>query len=163
MLNVPHFRQVRAFTCGPACLRMVLAYYEIADTEADISDAVGCTADAGTSPANMARYLRKRGFVAHSRTNCTLADIKADIKRGRVPIIAYQAHGGPGVDLSTTLLHGHYSIVVGVTGDRVTLCDPSAKTKHTHLDAATFLERWNDIDARGKQFFRWALTVRPKH
>lgn len=162
MLTVKHYRQQRCYTCGPACLRMVLDYFGKPDTEADISDAVGCTPEAGTSPANMARYLRKRGFVARSRSMRNLADIKADIKRGRPSIIAYQAWSGSGVELAASNDHGHYSIITAVTADRVTLCDPSAKTKRIHLDHETFLARWHDRCAKGCHYERWALSVRCK-
>jgi ABC-type bacteriocin/lantibiotic exporter with double-glycine peptidase domain len=139
---------------------MVLSHFGEAVTEADISDAVGCTPEDGTSPANLARYLRKRGYIVRSKTHQSLADIRADLKRGRLCIVAYQAWA-QGVDLAASNDHGHYSVVVGVS-DRVTLCDPSAKTKHTHLDSETFLARWHDRCAKGRNYERWALTVRRK-
>lgn len=160
-LAVPHRRQRTVYTCGPASLRMVLAYYGKADTEADISEAVSCTADAGTSPGNMARYLRKRGFVARSRSRRNLADIRADLRRGHPVIVAYQAWGGPGVDLSKTLSHGHYAVVVGATLERITLADPSAKKPRIHLDPSDFVNRWCDVDSKQRHYPRWGLTVRP--
>lgn len=162
MLAVPHHRQRTVYTCGPACLRMVLDYFDQPDTEADIAESVGCNSEDGTPPPNMARFLRKRGFVARSRAGLTLADIKADIKRGLPCIIAYQAWSGPGVDLSTTDEHGHYALIVGVGRDRVTLCDPSAKTKRLHIPTQEFLARWHDRCGRGVSYYRWALTVRPR-
>ena len=162
MLDVRHYRQCRAYTCGPACLRMVLDYYEIEAEEIDIEGASGCNKFHGTRPAQMARYLRKRGLVARARSNLTLADIKADIRRGLPSIVCYQAWSGPGVDLSTTVEHGHYAVIVGIGRNRVTLCDPSAKTKRIHIPAADFLARWRDVDSRGTKFPRWALTVSPR-
>lgn len=161
MLALRHFRQCRAYTCGPACLRMVLDYYGQAVTEADISDAVGCNSEDGTPPPKMARYLRKRGFVARSRSGRNLADIKADIKRGLPVIIAYQAWA-QGVDLANTLDHGHYSVIVGIGRDRVTLADPSAKTKRIHIPIQDFLARWHDRCAKGRNYERWGLTARRK-
>jgi predicted double-glycine peptidase len=141
---------------------MVLAYYEIEAEEIDIEGSSGCNKFHGTSPAQMARYLRKRGLVARSRSNLTPADIKADIRRGLPCIIAYQAWSGPGVDLSATDEHGHYAVIVGIGRNRVTLADPSAKTKRIHIPTQEFLARWHDRCGRGRNYPRWGLTVRPR-
>lgn len=162
MLAVPHHRQRTAFSCGPASLRIALEYFGVEVPEAEISEAVGCSSEHGSSPGALARYARKRGLIARSRRNLSLADLRADIRAYRVPIVAMQAWGGPGVDLSSSSDHGHYCLVVGVSTDRVTLCDPSAKTKHIHLDPETFLARWHDKCAQGRNYERWALTVRRK-
>lgn len=40
MLKIPYFKQNRDYTCGPACLRMVLAYYGIQQDEVTLDDAM---------------------------------------------------------------------------------------------------------------------------
>lgn len=162
MLNVPHRRQNTPYTCGPACLRMVLAAHGIVEPESTIAEAVNCTPEAGTSPANMAKYLRSKGFTAYGRRMLELADIKNGIKRGRLYIVCYQAWAGPGVDYPTTWSHGHYAVVTNVAPHRVTLADPSAKKPRIHIEPYEFLSRWRDLSANGTAYIRWGLAIGPK-
>ena len=162
MLDVPHLRQAKAFTCGPACVNMLLRYHGIVETELAIAEALGTTPREGTNPRTLASYLRAQGFVAHSKSRRNLADIKADINKGRPVIVAYQAHGPRGTDYATCWDQGHYGIVVDVDSKRVTLCDPSSKRSRRHYDISDFVARWRDISAGGVVFLQWGLSVGPK-
>lgn len=56
MLRVPYFKQNRDYTCGPACLRMVLAYYGIEQDEVTLTmlcrtNVFGTSLDAITTAA----------------------------------------------------------------------------------------------------------------
>lgn len=163
MLNVPHRRQSTAWSCGPACVRSILAYYGKRVPERKLIDALRCTPERGTDPASIALYLRKRGLRVQARPRSTMASLGKSAAAGWPTLVVYQDYGCcAAADLSTSLDHGHYSLVVGVDRDFVYLCDPSSKKKTRKIERATFLSRWRDIDASGRVFIRWALTVRPK-
>jgi predicted double-glycine peptidase len=54
MLQVPYFSQNRDYTCGPVCLRMVLAYWGYETDEVSLSMLCGTTVF-GTSATDYER------------------------------------------------------------------------------------------------------------
>ena len=165
MLAVKHYRQQRAFTCGPACVRSVLAYYGKRVPEKRLIEELGASSEHGTAPEKLAAFFRKAGFVCHANGRVGLTKLRRITGTlGQPCIVAFQDWGCcPQADLSTSYDHGHYAVVIGIDAEFVYLCDPSSKKKVRKIERATFLSRWRDIDASGRVFIRWALTVRPKH
>ena len=165
MLNVPHIRQSTGYSCGPACLAMVLRYYGHATSESKIIGPIGCTPELGTSPAQIARYLRAIRHKHKQQSRMTLSLLQAYLERGWPVIVAYQAwpHKPSQTDLGQSWDHGHYSIVVDVAGGRVCLVDPSSKRPRRFLDADKFIASWRDIEASGLIYRRWGVAVGPRY
>ena len=162
MLAVPHLRQLRAWSCGPACVNMLLRYYGVTESEAYLVDALQANERDGTAPEAIRRFLVGRGFRTSRRG--TLADLANAIKRGRPVIVDYQDHGPRGVNYADAWDHGHYAVCVGVSETHVMLCDPSSKRPRRHLKTADFLARWHDIGfgLKPKFYVQWGLSVGPK-
>jgi len=61
MLTVPYFKQNRTYTCGPVCLRMVLAYWGYETDEVSLSMLCGTTVF-GTSGNQLVQAAQRLGF-----------------------------------------------------------------------------------------------------
>ncbi len=60
-LNVPHFKQEKWYTCGPACLRMLLAHFDVIASEEELEEAFGTT-ELGTTPIQIPEGAYKFGM-----------------------------------------------------------------------------------------------------
>ena len=166
MLAVPHIRQRTNYSCGPACLSMVLAFHGKAVDEQTLIRRTGATPEDGLSPAGIAKFLRRSRYSHKQQQRMTLALLKAYIDRGWPVIVAYQAwpHKPSETDLGRSWDHGHYSVCVAVADGRVCLVDPSSKRPRRWLDADKFIASWRDIEARGDRIYRrWGVAVGPQY
>lgn len=74
MLNVPYFQQNRYYTCGPVCLRMVLAYWGYETDEVSLSMLCG-TNIFGTSAKQLVSAAHRLGFESEYRFHSQLVQI----------------------------------------------------------------------------------------
>lgn len=161
MLAVPHHRQSTNWTCGPACLTMILAYYGRKPDEMAIAERVGCTPALGVDPGPMVSFLKDEGYRLKSKFGWTLEEVAKCLAKGWPVIVAYQdwAHKPSATDYATCWDNGHYAIVIGLKPDRVWLVDPSSERKRRSLHANDFLGRWRDLTEHGRQYHRWGVAV----
>ena len=133
MLPVQPFRQTPTY-CGPACLKMVLAYYGVHKTEKELARL--CSTDrSGTRPEHLVRGAHKLGFHAVLKEHATLADIKTYLSR-KIPVI---------VDWFSAD-EGHYSVVIGMDRTHIYLQDPELG-KQRSIDLQTFQRIWFDFSS----------------
>lgn len=159
MLDVPHYRQARVWSCGPASVRMILAYYACDETEADLIDELGASAKTGTHPEDIERALTKRGLPCRQAVNGHTLRLAVAT---RPVLVVYQDHAPRGTDYSTCWDHGHYAVVVACDRQSITLADPSSKRPRRKLKLADFFARWHDIDSTGRVFRQWGIAVGPR-
>jgi len=57
-LKVPYFKQEKWYTCGPACLRMLLACFDVTTSEGELVAACGTT-ELGTVPIQISEGAYK--------------------------------------------------------------------------------------------------------
>jgi ABC-type bacteriocin/lantibiotic exporter with double-glycine peptidase domain len=86
MSKVPYFKQNRDYTCGPACLRMVLAYYGIEQDEVTLTMLCG-TNVFGTSARQIVGVAQHFGPEARLTFFETLATLTAVLAEG-IPVLA---------------------------------------------------------------------------
>ena len=165
MLAVPHIRQRTNYSCGPACLSMVLAFHGKAVDEATLIRRTGATPEDGLSPAGIAKFLRRSRCSHKQQQRMTLSLLSAYLERGWPVIVAYQAwpHKPSETDLGRSWDHGHYSVVVSVDAGRVCLVDPSSKRPRRFLDADKFIASGRDIENSGRIYRRWGVAVGPRY
>lgn len=166
MLAVPHYRQRTNYTCGPACLRMVLDYWGKSLSEDTLTRRTGATPEDGLSPAGIVKFLRRNRYSHKQQQRMTLSLLNKYLQRGWPVIVAYQAwpHKPSQTDLGKSWDHGHYSVVVGLSDGRVCLVDPSSKRARRFLDADKFIASWRDIETRGDRIYRrWGVAVGPRY
>lgn len=165
MLAVPHIRQRTNYSCGPACLSMVLAFHGNAIDEQTLIRRTGATPENGLSPAGIARFLRASRYSHKQQQRMTLALLTAYIDRGWPVVVAYQAwpHKPSQTDLGQCWDHGHYSVVVGVADNFVWLVDPSSKRKRRRVEKTAFVASWRDIETNGRIYRRWGVAIGPRY
>ena len=61
--EVPYYKQEEWYTCGPACLRMLLKFIGTSASEEDVAKACGTT-ELGTTPMQLVKGSKVFGFDA---------------------------------------------------------------------------------------------------
>lgn len=113
MLKVKPHRQSHGF-CGPATLKMVLAYYGVDRSERALARLAGATREFGVDAPGLMRAARALGFRARVRDHATFSDIRRYVIDRKMPVI---------VDWFSAD-EGHYSVVVHVDRRHIYLQDP---------------------------------------
>lgn len=113
MLDVKPFRQTPGF-CGPACLKIVLGYYSLDKSEAELAKLSNCSKEKGTSAKGLVDAANKLGFKAEIKDNCSFGIIDKYLRK-KVPVI---------VDWFLND-EGHYSVVIDIDKENIYLQDPN--------------------------------------
>lgn len=143
-LDVPYYRQHRDYTCGPACLRMVLAYYGHETDEVSLTMLCG-TNVFGTGLSDLTNAARQLGFRAEY-THCeSLADLTDALARSIPPIAMVDAAKLYHVGEITPL--GHLVVVIGASVSEIVYHDPLID-RELRVTTEIFLRAW-EVFARG--------------
>lgn len=136
--------------CGPASLKMVLEFFGKRLSEAKLANLAGATAKKGVGAAGLIRAARKLGFKVYSKQNSSLTEVSKFLKLGLPAII----HWFPEDD-------GHYSVIAGITKNKICLADPQFGKIKT-ISRQEFLRRWFDYKTKkGKpRGWRWLMIVK---
>ena len=157
LVPVPLISQSSPWTCGPAALMAALVYFGVYDDpQSRLDDELGATPEDGTAVRSLVAVARRYGLAAHARTGLTIDDLTRALAGGAVVIVALQAWAAAEEsDWRSHWEDGHYVVVVGVTGDRVYVMDPSVRTGYAYLPRDQFVDRWHDYDQQGVETVVW--------
>jgi predicted double-glycine peptidase len=144
--HLPLTRQSTDYTCGPASLQSILAYYGEEWSEDTLAREVKSDPEEGTNYREIVRFARSKGLTADAREGMTIDDLARAIKEHRPVIVAIQAWGDHQEKYADDWEDGHYAIVVGVDDDNVYLMDPSTLGNYTFIPIPQFLARWHDAE-----------------
>lgn len=111
-------KQETEYSCGPACLRMVLEAYGISRTEAELRELTNCSV-LGTEPLNIVGAARGLGFATTGMFTLNLEQLSEKIGVGLYPIVLIRARLGP--DLPRDW---HCVVCTAVSERKVELLDP---------------------------------------
>lgn len=100
----------------------------------------------GTTRVDMIRTARRLGFMTRTKNNSTLRDIRWYLTR-KIPVIVLYIE--PGGD-------EHYSLVVALGKDSITLSDPY-HGRRVRYSRRAFKEIW-----RGQGHNAWTMAVYPR-
>jgi ABC-type bacteriocin/lantibiotic exporter with double-glycine peptidase domain len=139
-LETGNFKQSRAM-CGPACLKIVLAYFGKRASETLIAKACRASRLTGTSGSNLVKGAKRFGFRAELMDHADLRTIEKWLRRG-VPVIVDWMSTVAARGTSTAC--GHYSVVCGVDKHHILLQDPGIGRRR-RLSRRTFLNVWFDF------------------
>jgi len=126
----------RAGFCGPASLKMVLAFFGVKKSEKELGRLTGCTTRHGTTAQKIVRAARQLGFVAKTKDDSTIADLRRLVVGKRMPVIVdwFSADAG------------HYSVVVHIDKRFAYLNDPEL-ARVRKIDVNTFERVWFDFES----------------
>ncbi|HEX7651414.1 MAG TPA: C39 family peptidase [Candidatus Paceibacterota bacterium] len=123
LLEIKPFQEtLRAGMCGPASLKMVLDYFGIEKSEAELAELMGKT-DIGTSAAGFMSAAEALGFEGEVQNNSSYEDIQTRIERN-IPVIVNWFTRGRADYSDSEVADGHYSVVAGLDDQDIYLQDP---------------------------------------
>ncbi len=133
MLRVKSYKQSPSF-CGPACLKMVLEYYGIKKSEAELAKSAKTSLKFGTSAKNVLNVGKRLGLKGFIKDYADINGLKEFVLKKKVPVIVNWFSQD----------EGHYSVVVGIDEKNIHLMDPEFGKRRT-MDLVTFKRVWFDF------------------
>lgn len=158
MLPVKPFRQ-KPGLCGVASLKMVLDYFGLQKSEAELEKLTGASSQKGTSFEGMKKAAQEIGFFIEAKDSADFEDIKDWLDK-KIPVIVdwFSPYGGH--------TEGHYSVVVGLDKNYIYLQDPEIagihKIKRKDFKRVWFDFEGNFIETKNDLILRRIIVVRKK-
>ena len=142
LLNVPQYEQAHAGSCLPACVRMILAFWQYEISEEALAELFG-TQQFGT-PAPRIHRLEQLNFSVIYESG-TLSTIATYLNR-TIPCLVFLKTG----DLP--YWHGentaHVVVVVGFNEETISVNDPAFTKAPQNIPLDYFLLAWSEFDHR---------------
>lgn len=156
ILAVPAFQEtLRSGACGPASLKMVLAYFGIEKTEAELVHMCRTDPRLGTDEDGIRQAAEELGFAVEIKDESSIADVEKYLGRGIPVIVNWFSRGRPDYGVSE-VPDGHYSVVVAIDKGHIYLQDPEIGSLRK-LDIPDFLHVW--FDFKGEQVGSWSDMI----
>lgn len=139
-MNVPHFKQELDYSCLPACLRMVLAFYNQEFPESELRILLK-TRPGGTSPLQVTWRLPELGYeaVMQSGSQSTLRETLAAERPCIVHVWTQPLSYWPEEAI-------HSLVVVELSEDYVLVHDPILSSGPTSVPLEAFRRAWAATD-----------------
>ena len=129
--------------CGPACLKIVFAYFGRHLSEQKIAKACRSSVRSGTTGPNMVRGAKQFGFDAKVFDRSNFRTIAKWLRRGVPVIVDWMStvrNPGDGQPMAC----GHYSVVCGLEKSHIVLQDPGIGGRR-RISRDAFLNVWFDF------------------
>ena len=114
MLNIIPVKQKKGYWCGPASLKMVLAYYDVIAKESDLAKQTQANPQTGATAQALLETAKLYGLTGFIKNGAELSDLKHYVLDRQIPVI---------VDWFQ-IDDGHYSVVTNITKSHIYLADP---------------------------------------
>lgn len=115
MAQIPYYKQQTSYTCGPACMRMVLASLDIKKSENQITKLLGTNKIRGTNHRDFVSLAEKYKLRYSVNREATIDELKYYAKNHYKIIVCY---------FHPKDKEGHYAVVRKITPSKITLLDP---------------------------------------
>lgn len=146
LLPIKPFQEtLNAGMCGPASLKMVLAFYGIEVEEGEIAGRMHASADLGVTAEDLARVAQEFGLEASIRNEASFDDIGHLLEHNAPPIVDWFTVGRHDYPEEIAVPDGHYSVVVGLDENYIYLQDPEIGGMRK-LTRDAFERVWFDFD-----------------
>lgn len=152
--------QVNGYECGVACVQTILGTRGMKSNRLNLKKRLKTKPSYGTLSENIKEVLEDRGLRIMEKFMANMADIEAELGKGKLCLVAYQAWGAK--KYYEKLQCGHYSVIFGFEKDYLWLADPFVKGDRVRYRAGVrkirrevFEERWVDADGLD----HWMLAV----
>ena len=142
-LKVPLRQQTKPHTCLPACVRMVLAFHGLEQTEEELAKTFKTIPFLGTQPDNVVSGLERMGYHALWFENGTIERL-LELLGANWPVIAFLRaqdlpHGRTGL---------HAVVIVGIENNQILANDPS-QPEPISLELRIFAKMWANLGHQG--------------
>jgi predicted double-glycine peptidase len=113
MLKIKPYRQKRPGFCGPASLKIILDFYGIKKSEAEIGKICKNRETSGMRIPGFRRAAKKLGLKFFFKNNADFGDINGFLRKNTPVIVDWFSKDD-----------GHYSVAVGLDKKNIYLADP---------------------------------------
>lgn len=114
-MEIPFFKQETDYTCGAACVRMILASFGIKKSEKELAKIMGSSSRTGTWNRQFPILAEELKMSYIVRRHATPNDVRRMLKRGFSLVISF-------FDPKEKV--GHYAVVKSATASKIFLIDP---------------------------------------
>lgn len=146
LLVKPFQETLNAGMCGPASLKIILAYYGIDKTEKELYKLCGTKRNLGTDDMGLRKAAEHLGFKVKIKNSSSFKDIERWLDKG-VPVIVNWFTRGRKDYSESDVADGHYSVVAGIDNKSIYLQDPETGSMRK-LDKDDFMTVWFDFAGR---------------
>ncbi|HBD02016.1 TPA: hypothetical protein DCZ17_00690 [Candidatus Collierbacteria bacterium] len=129
--------------CGPAVIKMVLDFYGIEKSEAEVATLSNKDEDLGISDQDIKRVLESEGLRAVIKNFSSFEDIQSALDEGSPVIVDWFTRGRKDYG-EDEVADGHYSIAVGLDDKYIYLQDPEVG-RVRKIKREDFLRVWFDF------------------
>jgi len=161
-IYLPLVRQSTNYTCGVAAVQSVVTFFGSAESESDLARELHPDPENGTPVGNVVNFFNARGFQTSVREPMSLRMLEEAVGAGRPTMVLLQAWAGePGepIQWEKTWDSGHWVVVIGYDRENIYFMDPFKTAQYTFIEREEFLRRWHDVDAAGRKYIHFGLTV----
>ena len=147
-MKIPFFEQETDYSCGAACLRMVLGAFGIRKSEAVLMNVLEKKGEPGTPNRSLPEVAEKFKLNYVVRRNASIADVKWCLGHGFGVIVSY---------FDAIEQVGHFGVVKKIDSKKIHLLDPW----HGPLccySLKEFLPNWRSGFDKDK---RWFVAIKP--
>ncbi len=130
--NIPYFKQSTDYTCGPASLRMVFAFFNKNENEKNISIVAKTEKLYGTCRIHIVQTARDFGFRVHTDSRSSISKIEKFLVKDFPVIVRYHDQEED---------EAHYAVVYGRKNGYLYLRDPWFGPNF-RISEKEFLTRW---------------------
>ncbi len=148
MSDVPYHRQQQDYTCGPAVLKMVLAWYGKQEEEEVIAEKLGTNPKTGTTRKAMVSFLKQGGVKCRPITKATFDDLFVTASSNSIVVVNY---------VEPTDNEGHYALAIHASETTIVLHDPH-NGAFFEMSNEEFRKRWEGHHTRDKSR-GWMVVV----
>ena len=149
MVQIPYYEQQTKYTCGPACMRMVLASLGIHKTEDQITKLLGTNKIRGTNHRDFVSLAEKHKLRYSVNREATIDELKYYYKNHYKIIVCY---------FHPIDKEGHYAVVRKMTPNKITLMDPIDGPNKTY-SLSYFGKFWGSRKTYNKER-SWFMAIR---
>ena len=139
--EIPYYKQEKWYTCGPACLRMLLKYTGTSASKEDVAKACGTT-ELGTTPLQLVKGSKVFGFDADAFKHEDIDDLKYLLKNGNPVIVLLD----PGILYGGIQGFGHFIVITGFDNNNITYHDPDILDgQNAKCSIDRFMQAWSAL------------------
>ena len=155
MIRLTPFNQKPGF-CGPAALRVVLAYYGVNVSEERLTELCKTTQKEGTWHKDIVAAARAMEFSVYEKAGGTIEELKKYIVKKTPVIVGWYAFNDD-----------HYSVIYNITDAYIHTVDTEGhlKERKRHMSIKHFKEMWFDYDNPKnpkEKTLGWFMVITPK-
>ena len=133
-MKIPYFKQETCWTCGAACIRMILASIGIKKTEKQIIRLLKTNKIKGTWHKYIPELAEKYKLDYIIERNGKISDLRRYSKRQWIVVVCFTYEG-----------ESHYSIIKKINWHSIYLLDPACCPKHRYY-IPKFEKIWKDSE-----------------